>query len=73
MKIVKKTTRVPFNHGRIYTLLCLCGTVLIYILPLPHFGIGTGYAESVFSVTSTNEPLYKVLGRSLKLQAIKLR
>jgi hypothetical protein len=63
MKIVKETIRVQFDRGRSYILLCLCGAVLINILPFPYFGLETGYTEPVFSVTSTNEPLYKVLGK----------
>jgi len=58
--------RERFNHGRFNSFLCLCGIVLISILMLPCFGMGIGYSEPVFSVTSTNEPIHQVLEKISK-------
>jgi len=66
--IMKETIRSLFNNGMgLYTFLYFCGiVVLINIFPFPCFGSGTGYSEPVFSITSVNEPLYKVLAKIAK-------
>jgi hypothetical protein len=67
MMIRKETIRELFNNGRrLYIILYLCGVVLMNILALPYFGIGTGYSAPVFSITSTNEPLYEILAKISK-------
>lgn len=60
---MQETIRALFNHGKVYIFLSLLGIALVNMLPLPCVGIGKGFSEPVFSVTSTNEPLYKVLGK----------
>jgi hypothetical protein len=46
--------------------------LLINILPLPIFGIGTGYAEPVFSIISDNEPLNEILAKISKSIGYKI-
>ena len=67
---MKKTIRAPFNHGGLYII--LCGIVLLNILPIPYFGMGTGYTEPHFSITSNNEPLYNALAKISKSTGYKI-
>jgi hypothetical protein len=70
---MKETIRASFSHSRwLCILLCLCGIALINILPLPCFGVGVGYSEPVFSITSTNEPLYRLLERISKITSYQI-
>lgn len=69
---MKTTKRTAFNCGGIHLIICLCGIFLINLLALPCFGIGTGYSEPVFSVTSVNEPLSKALDKISKATGYKI-
>ena len=71
MKIIKEATGALFNNGRrLYIFLCVI--VLLNILPLPYFGIETGYSEPHFSITSNNEPLYIALAKISKSTGYKI-
>ena len=61
--MIVKIIRELFSQGRLYYFSCLFGIVLMSILLLPCPGLGIGSSEPVFSVTSNNEPLYKVLSK----------
>ena len=67
-----ETMKAPFNHGRVYIVLYLCGLVLINILPFTCLVLDTAYAEPVFSAQSTNEPLYKVLAKISRATGYKI-
>lgn len=71
MKIIKEAIRILFVNNR-NLFIFLCGVFLINILPLPFFGIRTGSAEPVFSITSDNEPLYEVLAKISKSTGYKI-
>ena len=70
--IIVKVIRPPFNHCRLYVFLYLFGMVLINILLPPCFGMATGYPDPVFSITSTNEPLYNVLAKISKVTGYRI-
>jgi hypothetical protein len=67
MKIIKETIRMPFIKKGL-----LCGVALLNILALPFWGIGLGYSEPVFSVTSDNESLNEVLAKVSKSTGYKI-
>ena len=60
--VCKHTTdRKTFTPRRVFIFLCLCGILFVNILPVPFLGIPAGYAETRFSISSTNEPLQNTL------------
>ncbi|MEE9911994.1 MAG: hypothetical protein K4571_09760 [Deltaproteobacteria bacterium] len=61
-----------YNRIGICVFFCLCGMVLISILPLPYLGTATGYAAPRFSITSANEPLHKTLARIAKVTGYQI-
>ena len=65
MKIIKEATGALFNSGSSLYIF-LCGIVLLNILSLPYLGIGTGYSEPHFSITSNNDPLSNALAKISK-------
>lgn len=71
MKIIKEIIESLFNNNRILYVF-LCGVFLINILPIPFFGVGTGYTEPIFSITSDNEPLNEVLAEISKSTGYKI-
>jgi len=71
MKIIKETIGTLFNNGKSLCIF-LCGIFLINILPLPCYGIKTGYTEPVFSISATNELLYDVLAKISKTTGYKI-
>ena len=71
MKIIKEATGALFNNGRSLYIF-LCGIVLLNISPLPYFGMGIGYSEPYFSITSNNEPLYNALAKISKSTGYKI-
>jgi hypothetical protein len=71
MKIIKEMIGTLFNNGKSLCIF-LCGIFLINILPLPCFGIKTGYTEPVFSISATNELLYDVLAKISKTTGYKI-
>jgi hypothetical protein len=71
MKIIKETIGTLFNNRKSLYIFP-CGIFLINILLLPCFGIETGYAEPVFSITTINEPLYNLLAKISKSTGYKI-
>jgi hypothetical protein len=71
MKLIKGTLGALLINNRIIYIF-LCCMALINVMPLPFFGIGTGYAEPVFSITSDNEHLYEVMAKIYKSTGYKI-
>lgn len=71
MKIIKETKGAPFINSR-GLFISLCVIFWISISPVSFFGIGRGYAEPVFSITSDNEPLNEVLAKISKSTGYKI-
>jgi hypothetical protein len=70
--MIKEIKRALLNRGSMHIVFCLCGIVLINLLALPCFGLGTVYSEPVFSLTSSNEPLSKALDKISKATGYKI-